>query len=119
MTKLFKQENEKETTIERLKSLTLKLVCTGIFYLHSQLSVFQFWQIDNSRPVRFTLNFINIIFTTAVQSLTSSVNFFIFFYKNYILSIIFQALSLLANTIFGIILGIVGTLVQRSLQALL
>jgi hypothetical protein len=40
MTKLFKQKNEEETTIERLKSLTLKLVCTGIFYLHSQLSVF-------------------------------------------------------------------------------
>jgi len=62
MESLFKDSPEDETPLQRLKKLNLKLVLTGVLYLHEVLSIYRYWMIESPRPVRITIVYIKIIF---------------------------------------------------------
>lgn len=93
--------DESATPMQRLKRLNLQLLLVGIAHLHEIVSIFKLYMLDFSRPVRFTLVYVRIIFMMAIQALFT------------------QNLTMLQNILLGIILGQACNIVLRSLKTCL
>lgn len=65
--------DEEVAPVKRLKNLTVRIVLTGILYLHSVVSIFRYFLIDNSRPSRLIMIYIKIVFMMASQSVFTGV----------------------------------------------
>ena len=52
--------------LQRLKKLNFKLMLVGIAYLHELISIFKLFMLDYSRPIRFVIIYIKIIFMMAI-----------------------------------------------------